>query len=701
MADLGAGRRGALEPTAIADFLASSALFKACDRQVVDRIAPHVEAIEVDGGTIVSRAGSAEPLLGIVYAGKLAVRSVNAISGASTVLEEIRVGDSFGEVGAVLGTAQATEVVADQKCIVVLLNKDLLAQMLAKVAPFAAAIAKRLATRVVMASVANIRGQGAPGATGAAADAPLLDLQISAPPPAAAAHADGITFCRIASYPVDQKLISLVPSKLIHQHRMLPLELRGRNMLLGMVDPYNQASLGEIKRVLSNVDIRVMAIGLEDFNETIVRFRIEAGPPKARGADLTNPDTIQYDIADSEREAKNAVGVIGDEVVQLASKIIAGALNVGASDVHIETDGTGVRVRFRTSGALQDWDQFVPASFGKSLVARFKVLAGLDITERRLPQDGRIGMRIGKREVDARISTLPASRGEKIVMRMFEASSVSRPLEAIIADANALASFRNSINRPYGAIIIAGPTGSGKSSTLYAALGERKRMRADTSIVTVEDPIEYRLQGITQTQVNHVADLTFGRVLRAMLRQDPDIIMVGESRDPETAQLALEAAMTGHLLFTSLHANNAIGVIQRLEQLGCSRPLIAQALGSVLVQRLARKLCQKCVTSEVPPPLLLESLAARGLVEKAAAIPLPRATGCADCGQTGYSGRVAVIELLSPTDQLRALIMTNAPLAEIENVAAESGALMPFRRYASFLMSRQLLTPTEALLVVA
>ena len=202
MADLGSGRRGALDPSTVADFLASSALFKACDRQVVDRIAPHVEAIEVEGGTVVSRAGSAEPLLGIVYAGKLAVRSVNAISGASTVLEEIRVGDSFGEVGAVLGTAQATEVVADQKCIVVLLNKDLLAQMLAKVAPFAAAIAKRLATRVVMASVANLRGQGAPGATGA--EPPLLDLQISAPPPAAAAaHSDGIAFGRIATYAVN------------------------------------------------------------------------------------------------------------------------------------------------------------------------------------------------------------------------------------------------------------------------------------------------------------------------------------------------------------------------------------------------------------------------------------------------------------------------------------------------------------------
>ena len=214
--------------------------------------------------------------------------------------------------------------------------------------------------------------------------------------------------------------------------------------------------------------------------------------------------------------------------------------------------------------------------------------------------------------------------------------------------------MRAAIQRPYGAIVVAGPTGSGKTSTLYAALGERIRTRPDTNVLTVEDPIEYRLAGVTQVQVNHAVDLGFAKVLRAMLRQDPDVIMVGEVRDDDTAHLALEAAMTGHLMLTSLHANNAAGLIQRLENLGCGRPLIGQSLALGLVQRLARRLCPRCTTLEVPPPIVLENLAAHGLADRRVAAPLPRAVGCPECNQTGYSGRVAVLEMLAVDDALRA-----------------------------------------------
>jgi type IV pilus assembly protein PilB len=343
----------------------------------------------------------------------------------------------------------------------------------------------------------------------------------------------------------------------------------------------------------------------------------------------------------------------------------------------------------------------VPQSFAKGLAARFKVLSGLDITERRLPQDGRIGVKIGRREIDLRVSTLPASRGEKIVMRIFEASNMMRPLEHIFMEQNTLNSVRKTLNRPFGAIVVAGPTGSGKSSTLYAALNERRKTRPDTNIIMVEDPIEYRLQGVTQVQVNHQINLDFAKVLRAMLRQDPDVIMVGEVRDRETAELALEAAMTGHLLFTSLHANNAIGVVQRLENLGCNRTMISQSLALVLIQRLARRLCKRCSTTEVPPPALLESLAAKGLVDKAAPVPLPHAVGCPECNQTGFSGRIAVIESMNFSDEIRNELMAGTPLGEIEKLAEESGDLIPFRRYASFMMTRGLIGPSEALLTIA
>jgi type II secretory ATPase GspE/PulE/Tfp pilus assembly ATPase PilB-like protein len=352
-------------------------------------------------------------------------------------------------------------------------------------------------------------------------------------------------------------------------------------------------------------------------------------------------------------------------------------------------------------GELYSWDQPVPVSHGKGLVARLKVLAGLDVTERRLPQDGRLGVRVGKREVDIRISTIPTSRGEKVALRVFEAATMLRPLEAIFHDTVILEALHTALQRPYGAIVIAGPTGSGKTSSLYAALGERVRARPDTNVLTVEDPIEYRLSGVTQIQVNHAVDLGFAQVLRAMLRQDPDVIMVGEVRDDNTAQLALEAAMTGHLMLTSLHANNAVGVVQRFEHLGCPRPLIGQSLALVLVQRLARRLCPRCTTTEVPPPIVLSNLAAHGIVEAGRNVALPRAVGCPACNQTGYSGRVAVVEMLALDDALRAQIMAAAPITTLERVAAEAKLLYPFRRSALNLMAKQMISPAEVLLTLA
>ncbi len=251
------------------------------------------------------------------------------------------------------------------------------------------------------------------------------------------------------------------------------------------------------------------------------------------------PEQLVFDLADQERDAKQA-GPIGDEVVALANRLIAQAIERGASDVHVDHTAAGPRVRFRVQGQLYGWDHAIPAGHGKGLVSRLKVLAGLDVTERRLPQDGRIGVRVGRREVDIRISTIPTSRGEKVALRVFEAAAMLRPLEAIFSDPATLDAARGALQRPHGAIVVAGPTGSGKTSTLYAAVGERVRTRPDSNVLTVEDPIEYRLAGVTQVQVNHAVDLGFARVLRAMLRQDPDVIMVGEVREEETARLALE-----------------------------------------------------------------------------------------------------------------------------------------------------------------
>jgi type IV pilus assembly protein PilB len=681
----GAPRRVAVAADKIAEVLAGTALFRGCDRPTIDKIAPHVIALDAPAGAVIVRAGTADPGIGFVFRGRVAVRAVDPSTQRPVVLEDLTDGDAFGETGEFSGTAMPHEVIAVDDSIVLVLAHDLIIQIATKVAAFSFAAARKLAAKV------------------ATVPPPVRGKTPTAAPLATAAPADGdVRFVRVSSYDPTPALLALVPAKMIQQHRLLPLEQRDRTLLVGMVDPTNTASRSELQRVLSGVDVAVVAISQDDFAEAYVRLRIDSSRAKAgtRPGDMIAPEALVFDIADQERDAKQ-VGMIGDEVVTLASRVIAQAIERGASDVHVDNDVTGPRVRFRVQGQLYDWDYAIPASHSKGLIARFKVLSGLDITERRLPQDGRIGLKVGRREVDIRVSSIPTSRGEKIALRVFEAATMMRPLETIFHDNRVLDAVRMAIQRPYGAIIVAGPTGSGKTSSLYAALGERKRTRPDTNILTVEDPIEYRLAGVTQVQVNHAVDLGFAKVLRAMLRQDPDVIMVGEVRDEDTAQLALEAAMTGHLLFTSLHANNAVGGIQRLDNLGCSRALIGQSLALVMVQRLARKLCQRCAISEIPPPIMIENLAAHGLIDAANPAPLPRPVGCTDCNQTGYHGRVAVVEMLQLKDALRSAIMAGTSLADIERLATESNLLVSFRRSAIQLMSRQLISPSEALLTLA
>ncbi len=700
-------RRITIAPGAVAEFLAGTALFQECDRGTIDKIAPHVYAAEVAASTVIVRAGTANPGIGFLYSGRASVRVPQPDGGE--LIEQVERGEAFGDTGAFLGTSQPWDVIAELDCVVLLLGHELISQIAAKVAPFSFAAARRLARRVITVPPPSRarRSSSLPPLQPAMAHEQVPGQALGQGPTPPRPGDPTITpFVRVASYEPSVQVLAMLPAKMIQQHRLLPLGLVERTLTLGMVDPFNASARAEVQRLLTSVDVVVVAIGLDDFNEAYVRFRIDsarATAPGARGQrqpDAVTPEALVFDLIDQERDVKTA-SVIGDEVVAMASRIIAHGIERGASDIHIELDTVGLRVRFRIQGQLYDWDNTVPSSYAKGLVARLKILAGLDITERRLPQDGRIGIKIGRREVDLRISTLPSSRGEKIALRVLEAAATVRPLDSIFHDPRVLAQMRSTINRPYGALVIAGPTGSGKTSTLYAALGERRRSRSDTNILTVEDPIEYRLSGVTQVQVNHAVDLTFAKVLRAMLRQDPDVVMVGEVRDDDTAQLALEAAMTGHLLLTSLHANNAVGVVQRLENLGCSRPLIAQSLAQVMVQRLVRRLCQRCATVETPPPVMLENLAAFGLVQRGAAPPLlPRPVGCPDCNQTGFSGRTAVVETMQLGDAQRAHIMAGGSLALLEREATESGALISFKQSALHLMEKRLITPSEALLTV-
>jgi type IV pilus assembly protein PilB len=679
----------------IEEFLRGIGLFKGSDPSVVARVAPHVETLEFAQGATILKSGVASDGVVILRSGKASVVTTNAVTGATTTLETLMPGDHAGELSALLRAAQPHALVADVACVVLRVRADIIEALAAKVPTFTLALARRLAMRTIQLGVTALRA--APAANSIAPREVATPTSVKG----AATGAKAVPFVEVSEFEVTPKVLALVPSKIVLLHRLLPLRLTGQTLTVGMVNPRNAVALSELQHVLQRIDVEVAAISADDFNQALVRFRIEAPHRESVRGDGVGADSLTFDAIDAQPDDARQVRVIGDEVVRALNRVIAAGLSREASDIHIEPEAAGVRVRFRVNGLLVDWNETVPGSFARGIVARVKILAGLDITEKRLPQDGRIGMAAGTRELDLRVSTMPTGRGEKVVMRVLEGGGMMRPLEQVFVDPNVLAVARKAIQRPHGGILIAGGTGSGKSSTLYAMIHERRKVRPDSAVIMVEDPIEYRLQGVTQVQVSPTIGLGFAQVLRATLRQDPDVIAVGETRDKETAHTALEAAMTGHLLFTSLHANNVAAVLQRLENLECSRTLLAQSVAVILVQRLVRRLCAQCVRVEAPPPAIVESLVARRLMERGSTPSLPRAVGCDACNGTGYAGRVLVLESMQLTDATRDGLMTGESLSDIERAAQAAGTFQPFASYASLLMARRMISASEALLAVA
>lgn len=694
---------GKIEP-----FLSRTALFGGTDKATLTRIAALLQGLECAEGSEIVSAGKVNDGLGILFSGR-AQLLLPASGGELLTVEEIDAGDHFGEVGALLGEQSPCFVIATEPSRVLWLPAREAQALLQKLPAFAEQVSRRLAQRLI--TLSKVEHPGAPELM-TDMEAQLLQTLDPAMEARAVQRPDsipeampsgGVPYAELRDYDLQPSVLSMVPTKLIRLHRMLPVKLVENRLTVAMVNPRDQGALGELKRTLVTVELSVVAIGLEDFNAAIVRLKLDdARPARMRGAPTVNPDTFVFEtIAEAERESTRDARAVGDDVIKLVNRIIAAGIEREASDIHIEPTAQSPRVRYRVNGVLQEWSEQFPQSVSlKALTARVKILAGLDITERRMPQDGRIGINAARREIDLRVSTLPANRGEKIVMRILEASGSTRPLDSIFFEPQALAAIRRALNRPYGGLVVAGPTGSGKTSSMYSILNERKVTRPDTNILMVEDPIEYRLPGVVQTQVNPAAGLTFASVLRAMLRQDPDVIVVGETRDHETAVLALEAAMTGHLLLTSLHANNTMAALQRLENLGCSRALIGQSVALVIVQRLVRKLCSACRKLDPPTPALLESLISRRIVDRGEQL-LPRPVGCDACAGTGYVGRAVVVETLQLTDAVREALTSGKTLAEVQQLALSQRALLPFIDYSRFLLQRQIISANEVLLSLA
>jgi type IV pilus assembly protein PilB len=694
-------------PEKIQPFLARTALFKSAPKEVLAKAAALFEGLECADGSELVTAGKINGGLGILFSGKAQVLLPSA-GGELIPVEEIVPGDHFGEAGALLGRASPAFVIASEPSRVLWLPAAVFQGLINSVPAVGEAIARRLGERMI--AFASLKPPAhAELVTGIeeqllqAVDSALRTAPPRPEPPADEPASGVIPFVELRDFDLSTSVLTMVPGKMMRTFRLLPVKLSGNVLTVAMVNPRDNAALAELGRTLQPVQIIPVAIGLEEFNSALVRLKLlddAAGPRKAGGPRI-NPDSFQFEtVAEQDRDRPDA-RTVGDDAIRLVNRIIAAGIEREASDIHIEPTAQGFRVRYRVNGVLTDWNEPIPAGASlKGITARIKVLAGLDITERRLPQDGRIGLTAGKRDIDLRVSTLPANRGEKIALRILEAAGSTRALEQIFLEPAVLMAARKALNRPYGGIVIAGPTGSGKTSSLYALLNERKVTRPDTNIIMVEDPIEYRLPGVTQVQVSAAVGLGFAQVLRSMLRQDPDVIVVGEMRDEDTARIGLEAAMTGHLLLTSLHANNAVAAVQRLENLGVGRALVAQSINLVLVQRLVRKLCSACRKLDPPTPALLESLIAHRVVEKGTQT-LPRPVGCDACAGTGYVGRAAVVESLQVTDAVREAIADGRPLAEVEQVAREGRALVRFLDCARHLLAKQIISASEVLLSLA
>lgn len=504
---------------------------------------------------------------------------------------------------------------------------------------------------------------------------------------------------QIPFHQVAQLIDTLIPIDICRRYRLVPLSKNATqppSVLVAMVDPDNLHAKDDLERILRPQEIgwQRMVIAPEDYQQLISRY-LDEQIKKEAAAKAQKSFDVQSDIAGLQNlDFKGAPedtdveldldGAQEAPIIRLVNRILAKALHENASDIHIEPQEEFMRIRFRKDGVLQQAFDPLPKKIIPAVTARFKIIADLDIAERRMPQDGRIRRIYEGRKVDFRVNTLPSRYGEKIVMRLLDNSSTQLGLDKLISDPETLEIVRDMASRPFGLILVTGPTGSGKSTTLYSILAERND--PGVNISTAEDPIEYTLPGITQVQVIREKGMNFSSILRAFMRQDPDVILVGETRDKETAQTAMEAALTGHLVMTTLHTNDAAGSIARLDEMGVEPFMVSAALIGVLAQRLMRRVCSECRIAYTPSREELArfglSAASEGVVTFYKAKTLQpeevqeakaNTTLCEKCNGIGYKGRVGVYEVMRITDTLQTLINQGASTPLIKETAVQEG----------------------------
>lgn len=476
----------------------------------------------------------------------------------------------------------------------------------------------------------------------------------------------------------DRKVLDKIPAEKAYHYEVLPIDVKGRYMTVAMVDPTDISAIEDL-RFITGKEISPVLASESSIRDALDRYyEMEKGLAEVKAETAT--ETKELDVEDLElletgfeediEETKLRADAEGGPVIRIVNFYIADAVNKGASDIHVEPYEKHVRIRFRVDGVLRE-QQIPPFNMKAGIITRLKLMAKMDIAERRLCQDGRINILVGNKMIDLRVSAIPTLYGEKIVMRILDRSSLMLDLTKLGFGEVALKKYLKSIESPYGIILITGPTGSGKTTTLYSTLARLNS--PDRQIMTIEDPVEYNLHGINQIQVHEEIGLTFSNALRAFLRQAPNIILVGEIRDSETAEIAIRAALTGHLVFSTIHTNDAPTTMNRLIDIGVPPYLVSSALILIQAQRLVRRICPQCREKIQADPKLLEE----------AGIPkgtLPdnmifKGKGCPNCNQTGYKGRIGLYEVMPLSSDMRSMILKGASSDDIAKQAAKEGML--------------------------
>src|SRR6266496_2102071 len=514
----------------------------------------------------------------------------------------------------------------------------------------------------------------------------------------------GIPSVNLELFQIDESVLRLIPQEVAQKYSVLPLSRVGATLTLAMVDPTNVFAMDDIK-FMTGLNVEPVVVAEASIQHAIAKYYgstreielatvlvdepvLEGNGKSTNGGGITHADLVSLDSIDFETEGDDDVKVVEDNeeidlstlhrmsndapVVRLVNVLLIDALRRGASDIHIEPYEKELRIRFRIDGVLYDVMR-PPLKLRDALISRVKIMSKLDISEKRLPQDGRIKIRVKvdsrSRELDFRVSTLPTLFGEKVVLRLLDKENLMLDMTKLGFEPESLVKFQQNISKPYGMVLVTGPTGSGKTNTLYSALQSLNTI--ETNIMTAEDPVEFNLMGINQVQMKEQIGLNFAAALRAFLRQDPNIILVGEIRDFETAEIAIKAALTGHLVLSTLHTNGAPETITRLMNMGIEPFLVATSVHLICAQRLVRRICKDCIdVMEVPVQTLIE---AGFTPEEAKTVKIQKGKGCGVCNNTGYKGRCGLYEVMEVDDEIRELVLVGASDVELKKKAIERG----------------------------